>query len=239
MSLIRTVIVDDEAPSRGMLREFVERDSRFTIVGEADGGRAAIDVIRKQRPDAVFLDIAMPEVDGFDVALALSDLETAIVFVTAHDRFALRAFEVEALDYVLKPVDPVRLRTTLDRLAQRKVSRADAFSRLLANPEPGILKIKAVGAFLRLAFSEILYFEARGNYVELHAVLDGAPRSWLVRVTFSEMLERMRPAGFRQIHRSFAVNSTHIKQVCRTTRGRRVVRLTGGAETPIGRSYRV
>jgi two-component system LytT family response regulator len=240
VSTIRTVIIDDEAPSRGMLRESVERDPRFTVVAEASGGREAIELVRELTPDAIFLDISMPEVDGFDVALALGDVETTIVFVTAHDRFALRAFEVEAIDYVLKPIDPNRFQTTLDRLAQHAiVGAANALHRSLARPEPGILKIKAVGAFLRLAFAEILYIEARGNYVELHALLDGDSRSWLVRVTFNEMLERLQPGGFTQIHRSFAVNPIHIKEVRRSTRGRRTVHLTGGAEAPVGRSYRV
>lgn len=239
MSPIRTVIVDDEPPSRGMLRELIERDPRFAVVGEADGGRTAIESIIALRPDAVFLDISMPEVDGFDVALALGDVQTAIVFVTAHDRFALRAFDVEALDYVLKPLDPDRFRTTLDRLAHRGAGShsAEALHRALARTEPGVLKIKAVGAFLRLAYDEILYLEARGNYVELHAHVDGGRRSWLVRDTFYDMLERLRPAGVAQVHRSFAVNPIHVKEVGRALRGRRVIRLTGGAETPLGRSF--
>ncbi|MGB5036409.1 MAG: response regulator, partial [Blastocatellia bacterium] len=116
---LRVVLVDDERPARSKFRRYLADEDGVEVVGEAENGRAAIDLIRRVRPDLVFLDVQMPDMDGFAVVEALGSDAPAVVFVTAHDEFALRAFEVHALSYMLKPVSPARFRETLARIRGR------------------------------------------------------------------------------------------------------------------------
>ncbi len=248
---IRTLIVDDEPLAREGLRMLVEPDSGFQIIGEAGNGEEAIELIRREKPDLVFLDIQMPGLSGFDVLKALSD-ETLpmIVFVTAYDSYAIRAFEVHAVDYVLKPVDPARLQTTLDRIkSDLQMRRGSAVSAKMAALLEALrreeVKIDTGGYLTRFVIKEgdRIYFvnaddvdwiEAADYYVQLHT----GKKTHLIRETLNRLETQLDPSRFLRIHRSTIVNSTRIKELKRHFQSEFIVILQDGTNLKMSRSYR-
>jgi two-component system, LytTR family, response regulator len=189
----RIAIIDDEPIARSGLRQMLERDSANEIVGEAGNGPAAVALIQKEQPDLVLLDIVMPGMDGFEVLESLGGLvRPEVIFVSAHDEHAVRAFEVNAVDYVLKPVDGARL--------QEAIARARA--RLAEGPEPRLL-VRERGRVLFVGVREIDYIEAADYYVELHV----GRQTHLCRVPLSRLAEQLAPYGFIRLHRRVMVNS--------------------------------
>jgi two-component system LytT family response regulator len=239
------LIVDDEPLARRRLRDLLEPEADFELAGEAGDGRQAVAALRSLRPDLVFLDVQMPLLDGFGVVEEVgADAPPALIFVTAYDRFALRAFEVHALDYLLKPFDRDRFHKALERArAQlRREEPADLPRRLLAllnDVRPGAspperLVIKAEGRVSFVRVDELDWVEAAGNYVRLHA----SKNTFLLRETMSHLEVRLDPRRFVRIHRSIIVNVERIREIQPAFHGDSVVILRDGTELTLSRSYR-
>jgi two-component system LytT family response regulator len=241
---VRTVIVDDEPLARDKLRAFLVRHPAFELVGEAGDGLTAISLIEETRPDLVLLDIQMPELDGFEVLAALeSDSFPYVIFVTAHDHYAVQAFEVGAIDYLLKPVAPDRFDQSLER-ARQKLERgsldlAERLARALEQVAPGrprverfLVKEKERSRFL--AAGEVEWIEAAGNYLKLHAA--GAVH--LVRATMKEIEARLDPARFARVHRTAIVNVDQIRYLEPWSHGDQLLVMKSGEKLMLSRRYR-
>jgi two-component system, LytTR family, response regulator len=238
---MRVVIVDDEHIARQRVRRLLEREGGCVIVAECATGVEAVSAVEKYNPDLLLLDVQMPELDGFGVVATLSPEKTPlIIFVTAHDTHALRAFDAHAVDYVLKPIKAERLRIALDRarLHQGRSGTVERHERLrallgtLANVERILVKGDGRMFFIRTA--EIDWVEAYGNYVRVHV----GSSAHLLRETMASM-ERMLPQDrFARIHRSTIVNLERVVEMKQWMSGDYNVLLTTGARVKLSRSYR-
>jgi two-component system LytT family response regulator len=251
VKLIRCVIVDDEPLARRNIRLLVNDDPQIEIVGEAGSGREALVLIRKHSPDLVFLDIQMPELDGFGVLENIeADQLPVIVFVTAFDQYALKAFEFHALDYLLKPFDDARFEKALRQaklqveqrelkdLSQRLVSLLEGRDTRSAEPVRreylSRLLIKSAGRVFFLKTDEIDYVQAEDYYVKLRV----GRKSHLLRETMNEMEAKLDPAKFLRIHRSTIVNIERIRELQQLFNGEYIVLLNDGTELKLSRSRR-
>ena len=242
---IRALIVDDERLARERLRGLLETEPGVEVIGECSDGREAVEVITREKPDLVFLDVQMPELDGFGVVKALPKEGTpAIIFVTAHDKFAVRAFEVHALDYLLKPFDKERFKASLGRAIAQIQRRepgelSEKLSALLLElkPESGKvdrIAVKADGRVLFFKADEIDWIEAADNYVNLHV----GQESHLHRETMNSIEKKLPGRKFLRISRSTIVNVERIKELQPLFHGDYVVILRGGAKLTLSRNYR-
>jgi len=242
MTHVRALIVDDEEPARELLRAFLSAWPEVEVVGDVGDGETAVEAVRQQRPDLMFLDVQMPEMNGFDVVAALSAEETpVIVFVTAYDRYALRAFEVSACDYLLKPFDADRLGATMRRVFARnqrtnqEVSAAiRALVGQLRSPEEQQVIVKADGRHVFLAPNDIAWLEVVGKEVRIHVT--GATIT--VREPLNSLAQRLDATRFIRVHRSAIVNRAHIREVQPWFKGDYVIILRTGTRVVTGRSYR-
>jgi len=226
---LRTLIVDDEPLARSNLAVLLRLDPEIELVGECGSGREAVEVIRSKRPDLVFLDVQMPECDGFDLLELLgSELPPAVVFVTAYDQYALRAFEAGALDYLLKPFDNARFERALVR-AKEKVSSAKGLPTKVDR-----LAIKSVGQVAFVKVSEIDWIEAADYYACLHV---GA-KSHLLRRSLAELEQDLDPASFCRIHRSSMVNLERVRGLKLNPDGEYEVLLEDGSRHRLSRRYK-
>jgi two-component system, LytTR family, response regulator len=226
---IRTVIVDDEPLARSNLAVLLRLDPEIEIVSECGSGLDAPEVIRSAKPDLVFLDVQMPECDGFDVLELLGkDVPPAFVFVTAYDQYALRAFEAGALDYLLKPFDNARFDRALDRAKQR-ITRGKDLPRKLER-----LVIKSAGQVSFVRISEIDWIEAADYYACLHV----GPRTHMLRRSISELEQDLDPTLFCRIHRSSIVNFDRVRSLKLSEDGDYEVLLDNGTSLRLSRSYR-
>src|SRR5271168_1566403 len=206
---IRALVVDDEPLARSNLTVLLRQDPAVETVGECGSGAEAVAEIRKSKPDLVFLDVQMPECDGFDVLEMLGrDLPPAVVFVTAYDHYALRAFEAGALDYVLKPFDNARFERALDRAKEKiRLGRANAAeNRELSRPVERIA-VKSAGQVVFLRPSQIDWIEAADYYACLHV----GPKSHLLRRSMAELEQELDRAVFCRVHRSTIVNLNRVR----------------------------
>ncbi|MHB8215506.1 MAG: LytR/AlgR family response regulator transcription factor [Candidatus Sulfotelmatobacter sp.] len=227
-SKIRSLIVDDEPLARSNLVVLLRRDPGIEIAGECGSGAEALTAIRSTHVDLLFLDVQMPECDGFDVLEMLGkDLPTAVVFVTAYDQYALRAFEAGALDYLLKPFDNVRFERVLDR-AKQTIKRERGAPRKLER-----LAIKSVGQISFVKISEIDWIEAADYYACLHV----GPRTHLLRRSMTDLEEELDPAVFCRIHRSTIVNLARVQKMEIGKDGEYEVRLDNGTTLRMSRRY--
>jgi len=225
---IRTVVVDDEPLARSSLRVLLGRDPEIELVSECGSGKEALREIRARKPELVFLDVQMPECDGFDVLEQLGkDLPPALVFVTAYDQYALRAFEAGALDYLLKPFDNARFARALER-AKERIALKDAPRKIER------LAIKNAGEMLFLKISEIDWIEAADYYVCLHA---GA-RTHLLRRSMNEVEEELGTGAFCRIHRSAIVNLERVRRLEVSEEGGTDVVLGNGTRLRLSRRYK-
>ncbi len=242
---ITALIVDDEPLAREGIREFLRSERDITIVGECRNGNEAIAAITAKRPDLVFLDIQMPGLSGFDVLDAIQGHEPpAIIFVTAYDEYALRAFQVHALDYLLKPVERERFRAALDRVrAQIEYAEAGALSKRLAKlldevkVQPRFrerLMIKTGGKIYFVQAHEIDWIEAAGNYARLHV----KGERHLIRETMTALERRLDPDRFVRIHRSTIVNLDRLKEFQPWFKGEHVAIMRDGTRLSVSRKYR-
>jgi two-component system LytT family response regulator len=237
---LRVLIVDDEPLARRGLRVRLERMESVDVVGECASGSAAVASIEEDRPDVVLLDVQMPELDGFDVVEAVGVARMPItIFVTAYDRHAIRAFEANALDYLLKPLDDDRLARSIERARARvaeKQGQARPLGKAIAGPDAPRQRIvlRDRGRVLVLDYADIDWIAAEGDYVRVHS----AGRGHLFRQTMAMMEARLDPAAFARIHRSTIVNVKSVREV--VTRGDRdwVVVLRDRTRLKMSRSYR-
>ena len=243
---IRVLIVDDEPLARRFIRRMLKDDQEVSIIGECKNGLEAVAAIREKSPDLLFLDVQMPELDGFMVLETLG-LENApqVIFVTAYEQYAIRAFEIHALDYLLKPFDQARFNKALGHAKERlTVSPQDETERrqltaLLENikQRPKFLErliIKADGRIIFLKTEEIDWLEADDKYVHLHV----GKTSHMVRQTLSGMEAQLDPEKFLRIHRSTIVNLERIKELQALFGGEHTVILNDGTELTLSRNYK-
>lgn len=234
---LRTIVVDDEAPARAVLREYLEADGGIEIVAECANGFEAVKAITEQHPDLVFLDVQMPKLDGFEV-LDLVGAGPAIVFVTAYDEYALRAFDVHAVDYLLKPFGPERLATALERVRRRLTGREPALEGGLAaatrhRDVPAHRILVRDGPKVHVIPVDALdYVEAQDDYVCLHA----GGRRHLKEQTMSEVEAVLDPARFVRIHRSVILNIERLARVEPYAKDSRVAILRDGTRLPVSRA---
>lgn len=235
---IQVVVADDEVLARQKLRLLL-RETDCEVVGECATAAETIALARAAHPDLIFLDIRMPDMDGFDVVDALSAQPDfampRIVFTTAYDQYAVRAFEVHAVDYLLKPFAPERLRTALARFRERSNGGAAGDE---AETDGGRytsrIVFKSKGRILFLPVSEIRWVAAEENYVRICT----GEESHLLRETMAHLEKRLDPQVFLRVHRSAMVNLQHVKEVRTEAAGEAAVVLMSGQKVPMSRSYR-
>jgi two-component system LytT family response regulator len=253
---ITTVIVDDEPLAREVVRTRLEPEADINVVGEAIDGPGAVKMIRALEPDLVFLDVQMPEMDGFEVIEQVSsDHLPIVVFVTAYDRYALKAFEAQALDYLLKPFTTDRFQTALER-ARMEIAKAGELethrrlielldARQVPQARNGNQAVRGEGPLLRFAVKhnqrivlvkveDVDWIESSANYARLHA--RGTP--YMVRMTMSELEKRLDPVRFARIHRSTIVQVDRIRDIVPAWHGDYDVTLRDGTVLRLSRSYR-
>ena len=257
MQTVRALIVDDEMLARDTLRLLLEQHEQITIVGDCENGKEAVKAIRKERPDLVFLDIQMPEMNGFEVVETIGTEEMPVViFVTAYDQYALQAFEARALDYLLKPFDDERfdqaLERALERIHQRQVGALSTqLVDLLSNRQDEVaeepqgtpdstqdgylerIMIKERGSMFFVKVEDIEWIAAAGDYVSLHL----GPKNHLIRETMGGLLKKLDPRRFVRIHRSNIVNVEQIKELKPYFHGDYIVILKNGKELKLSRRY--
>jgi two-component system LytT family response regulator len=222
---MRILIVDDEKPARDKLRRLLAQESGITDIAEAADGIEALTRIEDFKPDALFLDIAMPELSGIELAASLPEPAPGIVFVTAYDQYAIRAFDAGAIDYLLKPYDAERLKRAVQRLRERLASHAVLPLHQLLVSDRGAMRVVPV--------ADIGWIESADNYVTLHTP-SGSP---LLRQTLGGLAGRLGPA-FLRCHRRAAVQLAWIEQVLPLDKGDCELLLRGGARVPCSRQYR-
>ena len=242
---IRTLIVDDQLIAREMLRRLLKDESDIEIVGMSATGREALEAIKQFSPDLVFLDVHMPDLDGFGVLAELpAGQAPVIVFVTANDDFALKAFDVHALDYVVKPISEERLQRALKRARDHLRSRQSGdlsqrlnalLSDLKSSPrQTDRLAVKTGGRVVFLRLNEIDWIEAADNYVKLHT----SGEAHLLRETMNALEQRLPVDRFMRVSRSAMVNIEQIKELHPMFHGEYVIILRSGAKVTLTRTYR-
>lgn len=236
---IRTLLVDDERPARRKMQRFLDATSDFEVVGEASDGVEAIEALARLRPDVVFLDVQMPKLDGFAVAAALAPPLPEIVFITAHDQFALKAFEVHALDYLLKPYDDQRFLKVLERIRQRRSSDVvEHLQRLIADLKKQsefadrVLVTENGRAFF-VAMADVGWIEGARNYVVLHV----GGKSHMIRGTLDAFSKKLNPAEFVRVNRSAIVRLDSIRELQPWFHGEYKIAMKDGATIPWTRRY--
>lgn len=237
---LRVLIVDDEAPARALLREYLGAHAGLEVAGECENGFEAVKAIGEAKPDLVFLDVQMPKLDGFEVLELLED-PPAVVFATAYDEFALRAFEVHAVDYLLKPYGRERLAEALARVRERLASAGAPVrtppSRLAAAARPPgqhaerLLVRDGVKVHV-VPVDRLDYLEAQDDYVAIHA--EG--RTWLKHESLADLAEGLDPARFVRTHRSYVVNVERIARIELYAKDSRVAILADGRQLPVSRT---
>jgi two-component system, LytTR family, response regulator len=226
---IRTLIVDDEALARSGVAVLLRGDPEIEIVGECNSGAEAIQQIRALKPALLFLDVQMPECDGFDVLELLGkDVPPAVIFVTAYDQYALRAFDAGALDYILKPFDNARFHQAVERAKQR-IAQGQGQPRKMER-----LAIKSAGLVAFVNIAEIDFVEAADYYAALHV----GPKTHLLRRSMSELEQDLDPNVFCRIHRSTIVNLNKVRGLKLNEEGEYTVLMAGGVTLRLSRSYR-
>jgi two-component system LytT family response regulator len=259
---IRTAIVDDELLSRRGIALRLQAAADVEVVAECSNGREALAMLQRERPDLVFLDVQMPGLSGFDVLAQLPrDLMPLVVFITAYDQYAVRAFEARAIDYLLKPIDDRRFDATLERVRQSAAARsaADQRDRLLeivaeitgtgeialeellehgtaalGVRQPQVLPIRQGRKTVRVPIPAIQWIDAAGDYMCVHAEGD----THILRGTMKELEEILDPRLFQRVHRSTIVNLRFVKSLRAHMNGEYFLTLDGGQELKLSRTYR-
>lgn len=255
---IRTIIVDDEVLARQNVETLLRTDPEIAIVAQCGNGAEALEAIGTHRPELLFLDILMPDMSGFDVLAKIPPQHLPkVVFVTAHDHYALQAFEVQAVDYVLKPFNRARFAEALQRakaavrtrdrqaLSRRVDELMTVLNQLREIPGPvrafagkgregdSRLFLRCDGEIHVLAPDEILWIESDGDYVRLHVT----DKTRFVRMSLHKMMEKLDPARFVRIHRSTIVNLRHMRKASPALYGEYTVELSNGAKLKVSRTY--
>jgi len=236
--LLRALVVDDEEPARRLLAEYLADTPGWELAGECANGFEAVKAAAQSRPDVVLLDVQMPKLDGFEVLELLGGDAPAVVFVTAHDEHALRAFEVHAVDYLLKPVAPERFARALERAAARLRAGERPPARALldaARPQGGFLERIAVredGQVEVVPVDRLDFVEARDDYVRLVA----GGKKLVKQMTLHELESQLDPRRFVRIHRSFLLNIERLARVELYAKDSRIALLRDGTKLPVSRT---
>ncbi len=235
---MRVIIVDDEPLARKGLELALQKYAQVEIIAQCENGLEALKAIRQKHPDAVFLDIRMPRLSGFDVVELLEDPKPMIIFVTAYDEYALRAFEAQAIDYLLKPVNPERLETTLQRIGyflnSRKKQDLQKFlteQRKTAEPLNRILVREGNNIHI-IAVNQVLYIRAEDDYISIHT----EEETFLKYERLSRLKELLDPKLFVQIHRSYILNIRFLQKIEAYGKDSHVALLHNKQQLPISRS---
>jgi len=242
---LRVLIVDDEALARKRVRRLLQGEARVDVVGECANGPDAVAAIREQAPDLVLLDVQMPGMDGLAVIDAVgADRMPPVVFVTAHEAYALQAFDVHAVDYLLKPFDQDRLHEALNRARRRCGSRADnglpeQLAELVQNMQRRRSYLQRVavrtdGRVLLVPVAEVDWLEPAGNYTCMHA----GSKTHIIRETMARLEEQLDPVRFARIHRSTMINLNRIRELQPYFHGDYKVLLEDGTELTLSRNFR-
>lgn len=232
---LRVLIADDEPLAAERLQLLLARGGQSQIVGTAADGESTLELNDALKPDVLLLDIAMPGLDGIAVARALAAQapSPAVVFVTAFDQFAVAAFEVEAVDYLMKPVDPQRLERALDRARTYLRTREDAATPERASPWLEEFWASDISGLVRIAAQDVDRVSAERDYMRLHV----GRRSWLIHHSMAALEEGLDPEKFVRLHRSAIVRKDFIAGFTRNQSGRWIARLADGTEQPVGRLF--
>ncbi len=253
MSAIRTLIVDDEPLARLNLSTLLVDEPDFEVIGECGDAQAAVSAIAATRPQLLFLDVQMPGMNGFDVLAAMGgEPPPAVVFVTAHEQFALQAFDAQAVDYLLKPFRRDRFQASLARvrLHLRALAADDAATdagsaappgepvpqlaaHMLQTADPERMVVKSGNRLVFVPFAELDFIRAAANYVTLHV----GPATWDVREKIGDIAERLPAGRFLRIHRSYIVNVAALQSLYPSGGGEYMATLRNGRELPVGPSY--
>jgi two-component system LytT family response regulator len=255
MNKIRAIIIDDEQLARDIIRELVKKHEVIEVVAEGENGIEAVNLINQLNPDLLFLDIQMPELNGFD---ALKELDAAqlplIVFTTAYDSYALKAFEASAIDYLLKPFDQERFDSAVGRATRylhgidknfREAERSrvlDHYEKLTANQSrqaAGFIErilVKENKKIIPVPVKDIQVFEADNDYVKLHA--DGHPRKYLINNSLSNLETVLNPAEFVRIHKSTIIRMDAIAEMHPHFNGEYKIIMKNGSQVKLSRSYK-
>lgn len=238
MSSIRAIIVDDEELARQIVREYLRGEADIEVVAECTNGFDAVKTVAERKPDLLFLDVQMPKLDGFEV-LELIGSEVAIVFVTAYDQYAMKAFDAAAVDYLLKPFDLERFRAALQRVRRRlgdTVRMPNAAELKNAAQAPGQYSTRIVikdGTRIQiLAADQIEYVEAQDDYVALHS----GGKAHLKQQTISSLEASLDPTRFVRVHRSYLVNLDRVVKIEPYTKDTRLVILSDKSQIPVSRA---
>jgi len=241
---IRSVIADDELLAREKLRILLQSETGVHVIAECRDGSQTIAALKEHQPDLVFLDIHMPPTDGFQVLHSIpNERMPLVIFTTAYDSYAIRAFEEQALDYLLKPFDQQRLHRAIERTRNELLKLHDGllarqmvqlFGTTAQKPRSERLVIKTGGRVLFLDTNEIDWIEAAANYVRVHA----GKESLLVRESISALCQRLDSCSFVRVHRSIITNVSKIKELQPCNSGEYIVILKDGKQLPCSRSYR-
>ncbi|MFI5251498.1 MAG: LytR/AlgR family response regulator transcription factor [Bacteroidota bacterium] len=245
MPKIKALIVDDEPLAREGIKQLLLREKDIQLIGESGDGFTAIELVKKHFPDLIFLDIELPEMDGFEILQELPlDHNPAIIFITAFNEYAVEAFNVHALDYLLKPIDPERFKNAIERARNNLRLHAtseinekfyDLIMSLKSREEPARrLLIKTAKRIFFVEMKEIDWVQAAGDYVWVHT----RGEKYLIRQTMNDMDHSLDPATFIRIHRSTIVNIDRIKELQPLYRGDYAVVLHNGVKLTMGRTYR-
>jgi two-component system LytT family response regulator len=240
--MIQAVLADDEVLARQKLRQLLREIPEIEIVGEGSSAAETIDLVRTAKPDLLFLDVRMPDMDGFDVVKELSSdggLMPCVIFTTAYDRYALRAFEIHAVDYLLKPFTLDRFRSATQRaMEQIKAARQNPHAASAKNPNDSSytqrIVFKSKGRILFLPVSEICWIGAEENYVRICTKSE----THLLRETMTHLEEKLDPNTFLRVHRSSIVNLQYVKEVRPEIDGEYGVHMLNGQKIAMSRGYR-
>jgi two-component system, LytTR family, response regulator len=239
---LRVLIVEDEPPARRRLRALLEEADDIVVVGECGDGTTAVDLITALKPDLVFLDVQIPELNGLEVVEVVGPAHMpAVIFVTAFDQYAVRAFEVAAVDYLLKPFDQERFRQALER-GREALDRPDALTARLVHllDERGRtmavdrLPVRVGDRIRLLPLTDVDYITAAGSHVRLHA----GRETYLVRDSITSLEARLDAGRFARLHRSLIVNTQRVRELEPLYRGEYVVWMHDGTRLVTGRTYR-
>ncbi len=237
---LRTILIDDEPLARQVIREFLQAFPQLEIIAECENGRQAVAAINQHRPDLIFLDVQMPGLNGFQVLERLESLPQ-IIFSTAYDEYAIRAFEVNAVDYLLKPFDRQRFAVAVERAVERHAGVGADMERLLrllqqAQPAGSFfdrLLVRSSDRIIPVRLTEIEWIEAADDYTMLHA----GNAKHLCSLGLGELEKRLPPQQFMRVHRSAIVNVSRIRHLEKDGEGGMIVTMASGEEVKVSRRY--
>lgn len=236
---IKCVIIDDEQLARELLREYIQNIPEITIIGEADKGTDAVELIDEAKPDLVFLDVQMPGMTGFDVLDEITH-DPYVIFTTAYDQYAIRAFEKNAVDYLLKPLDEDRFKLAVNRIMERMKLEQNNVGELLLDMKTenrtsydSHIFVQKSEKLINLAVEEIMFLEASGDYTILTTKAD----QFVSSSGIGKLEEILNPEMFIRVHRSTIININFLKEIEKHFNGGMIVKMQNGKSFPVSRTY--